>query len=63
MPQKAWEKRLKNYVEVCKKNVDYAKEELKEARDCVKNTCLDEVYECRWDGRSVPEGVWLKNAA
>ncbi len=31
---------------------------LGEWRDCIKNTCLDEVYLCRIDGRIVPGGAW-----
>ncbi|MBT5303849.1 MAG: hypothetical protein HOL31_02065 [Candidatus Scalindua sp.] len=54
------DKKLKEYVEIFKNSLSHAKLELKEARDCEKNTCLDEVYECRWDMRIMPEGVRLR---
>ena len=44
-----WRDQLAKTLKIYRSNVDYAKEQLLEARDCIKNTCLDEVYECRWD--------------
>ncbi len=43
------------YLKMAKENHQLAGE----YRDCLKNTCLDEVYECRLDCCIIPEGVWL----
>jgi len=36
-------------LETYKNNIKHYKKKIEEIRDCIKDVCLDEIYECRWD--------------
>jgi hypothetical protein len=57
---------IKGEIQTLESQIRYYKKEtiedtklLGEWRDCLKNTCLDEVYLCRIDGPTAPGKAWL----
>lgn len=54
VPLDEWKERLNKFIEYRKDDIQYLKDQIIEISDCIKNTCLDEVYECRWDCSTVP---------
>lgn len=40
---------IRERIANCKADIKYNMECIEEIRDCIKDVCLDEIYECRWD--------------
>ena len=50
----SFKEKIGELIKGCKEEIVVARQQIKEFTDCLKKTCLDEVYECRWDCCIVP---------
>ena len=57
--KKSLKKLINDQIKYRKQDVKDIKKEIREFADCLTKTCLDEVYECRWDCCIMPEEVRL----